>query len=52
MRIIGFNSLKSSIFGSVNTFEENGVIKLRRFTDKQIKRFDAALNYIDKPRKD
>ena len=51
MKKIGFDLLKSSIFGSINTFEENGAIKLRRFTDKQMKHFDATLNYIDKPRK-
>lgn len=51
MKKIEFSLLKSSIFGSVNTFEEDGAIKLRRFTDKQMKHFDDTLNYIDKPRK-
>ena len=51
MKRIEYKILKPAIFGSVNTYEEDGVLKLRRFTKKQLEHFDATLNYINKPKK-
>ena len=51
MKRIEYDLLKTAIFGSLKTFEEDGVIKMRRFTDKQMEHFDETLNYINKPKK-
>ncbi len=51
MRKIQNDVLKTAVFGSVNTFEENGILKMYRFTDKEFKYFEENENYIHRFKK-
>ncbi len=48
---IGNELLKKAVFGAVKIWEEDGTLRLCRFTDRQLAYFDETLNYVEKPKK-
>ena len=43
--------LKKAIFGAVDIWEEDGMLKMCRFTKRQLEFFDETKNYVEKPKK-